>query len=462
MGTPTRIPARSATAVEAWRGPVDVLSLVAAPGRTCPQALTVRGWRVAVADPVAVVTHPAGLDALGRSCGWRAAPEPGAPPFVGGAVGCMTDGCAEQFVDLPWRRDQRAAAAPLPPLWFGVYDSAVCVPPGGEGAWLVAADLPASRRPVADRLADLRGWVAGHGRPPGARRSPPACGARTTRPAVRTSLDEEGHAAGVARVLEWIAAGDLYQLNLTLQVAVPWRRGGLSLARALETATPGSAHAAYQRLPGGVEVVSVSPETFLRTDGARAVTRPIKGTRPRGDGHAADASAARALVASAKDGAEHTMIVDLERNDLGRVCVPGTVRVPDLARLERHPTVWHLTSTVEGRLREDVTLGGLLRATFPSGSVTGAPKRMAVARTRLVEPVRRGVYCGAIGVVTRGLVDLSVAIRTAVVHGRVASYGTGGGIVADSDPGEEWAEAMAKAAAFLAATGARAPDATRR
>lgn len=151
------------------------------------------------------------------------------------------------------------------------------------------------------------------------------------------------------------------------------------------------------------------------------------------------------------------MIVDLERNDLGRVCESGSVHVSELARPEAHPTVWHLTSTVRGRLRADVDIGDLLRATFPSGSVTGAPKRMAVARIGVLEPVRRGVYCGAIGVVSAGLVDLSVAIRTAVLHDGTASYGTGGGIVADSDAGEEWMEAMDKAAAFLRAVNAPVP-----
>jgi para-aminobenzoate synthetase component I len=151
------------------------------------------------------------------------------------------------------------------------------------------------------------------------------------------------------------------------------------------------------------------------------------------------------------------MIVDLERNDLGVVCEPGSVHVSELAALEAHPTVWHLTSTVEGTLRGDVSTSDLLRATFPCGSVTGAPKRMAVCRTTLLEPIRRGAYCGSIGVVASGLVDLSVAIRTAVVGGGVASYGTGGGIVAESTPDAEWEEALAKASGFLAATGAAPP-----
>lgn len=433
---------------------MDALALAGVAGLRFPQVHSVRGWRVVLADPLAVVRDPAALDDLGRSCDWRAAGEPGTPPFVGGAAGCLSDACSAEFVGLPSAQDSRPAFAPLPPLRLGLYDTAVCVPPDGGATLLVAAHLPGlTRRPAEQRLADLRGWVA-------ASRSAPRPAARTVAPVTAAlSLSPSEHAAAVARILGWIGAGDLYQLNLTLQVAVPWTGGGLALARLLEAASPGAAHAAYVRLPGGLEVVSVSPETFLRTDGDRVATRPIKGTRARHDDPARDAASARELEASQKDRAEHIMIVDLERNDLGRVCIPGTVQVPELVALEGHPTVWHLTSTVVGRLREEVGLGGLLRATFPSGSVTGAPKRMAVDRTRLVEPVRRGVYCGALGVVSRGLVDLSVGIRTAVVHDRVASYGTGGAIVADSDPGEEFAEAMVKAAAFLRATNARLPAA---
>jgi para-aminobenzoate synthetase component 1 len=202
-------------------------------------------------------------------------------------------------------------------------------------------------------------------------------------------------------------------------------------------------------------VVSISPETFLRVAGSQITTRPIKGTRPRRDDPVTDRAEAEALERSAKDRAEHVMIVDLERNDLGRICDVATVRVPQLIALERHPTVWHLASTVTGRLRTGTGLVEVLAATFPSGSVTGAPKRMAWERIAALEPVRRGVYCGAIGVVTPGGCDLSVAIRTAVLAEGIASYGTGGGIVADSTPAAEWAEAMDKARAFAIATGAR-------
>lgn len=398
--------------------------------------VTVRGWRLLVADPLAELCS---LDALARyadSIGWRDT-APDGPPFAGGAVGWITDDVSPTLLSLP--PDTRPALFDMPSVRFTVHDWAVAVDPHGRG-WVIGD--------AAQRSALLR-WVTD------SRPHSPAVEARGG--TARCGLSRPAHATQVRRILEWIAAGDLYQANLTFQMQAAWPAPAHELARKLEAATPGASHAAYATVTDHTAIVSVSPETFLRTTGERIITRPIKGTRPRSRNSALDAAYATALRHSDKDHAEHLMIVDLERNDLGRVCVPGTVRVPEYAALDGLPTVWHLTSTVAGCLRDDVGLGEVLAATFPPGSVTGTPKRMAVARTLLLEPVRRGVYCGAIGVVTRGLVDLSVAIRTAIVDGGIASYGTGGGIVADSDPDAEYDEALAKAAAFLTATGATPP-----
>ena len=366
--------------------------------------------------------------------GWRGPARPG-PPFSITAIGLLSDDLSAGLLRLP--PDTRPAVSPVPAVQFGVYDWAVAVAP--DGAAFVVAEH--------DKAEDLVRWLAG------ARPVPP--GTEPISPRTATcGLTRSQHAAAVGRILEWIAAGDLYQANLTLQVAAPWTGSPADLAARLEAATPAAAHAALLNLDDDLAVVSASPETFLRVAGDQLRTRPIKGTRPRGPDARSDQAAGEALLASAKDHAEHVMIVDLERNDLGRVCEPGSVVVPEYAALEGHPTVWHLTSTVTGTLRDGVSLAEVIAATFPPGSVTGTPKRMAVDRTRLLEPVRRGVYCGAIGVIGPGVVDLSVAIRTAVVHGGVASYGTGGGIVADSTPDDEYAEALAKAAAFLRATNA--------
>ena len=208
---------------------------------------------------------------------------------------------------------------------------------------------------------------------------------------------------------------------------------------------------------GDFALVCNSPELFLRVtpqpDGTRrVVTRPIKGTRPNGPG-LTDAMAAE-LLASEKDAAELNMIVDLERNDLGRVCLPGTVRVTRSRAVEAHPTVVHGVATVEGTLRPGVTLPDLLAATFPGGSITGAPKVRAMQVIDELEPTRRGPYCGAIGWVgTDGALELNVAIRTIVCKHGLAHLGVGGGIVADSDPDAEYAETWTKAAAMLDALG---------
>ena len=437
--------AQAAPRLERHHGAVDLLALAASQDGFA-QLLTVRGWRIALFDPLRVVTDLPALAGAGDALRTAPPAPPGAPPFTGGLAGFLSDEPVAAMLGLN-PRDGRPPVAPLPPLAFGLYDTAVCQAPDGS-VWLAAVDVPGeSTAPAASRLERLRALVSEPPRPrddetPGQGR-------------VASTLDADAHASAVRTVRDWIAAGDLYQLNLTTHFTAPWAHGGAALARRLWTATPGAPHAAWLRAPGGAEIVSASPETFLRVDGRRATIRPIKGTRPRGRDAEADRAERLALERSAKDHAEHVMIVDLERNDLGRVAVPGSVTVAELAATEAHPTVWHLTSTVTAELRADVGLGELLAATYPCGSVTGAPKRMAVDRIRALEPVRRGVYCGAIGVIGPGMVDLSVAIRTAVVHDDRAHYGAGGGIVADSDPAQEWQEVLHKAEAFFSAVNGR-------
>ena len=408
----------------------DLLGLSCDPGLRLPAVITVAGWRLLVADPVERLTTLAQLDEFAQHVGWRN-PPPAGPPFATAAVGYIGSEAGPHLLRL--EPDARPDIAPLAPLHFGVYEWAVAVAPDG-GGWVVG---------TRERVAELRRWIE--------TRIPTAVEDEVSGRRATTGMSRAAHAGAVEQILDWIAAGDLYQANLTFQVATPWAASPQELARRLGEATPDAAHAALLVLDGAA-VVSASPETFLRIAGDAIVTRPIKGTRPRHGDPVLDRAAGAALLDSAKDAAEHVMIVDLERNDLGRVCEPGSVVVPEYAALEGHPTVWHLTSTVRGRLRDDALLSDVVTATFPPGSVTGTPKRMAVSRTALLEPVRRGVYCGAIGMISRGVVDLSVAIRTAVVHDGIASYGTGGGIVADSQPDAEYEEALAKAAAFLRAT----------
>jgi para-aminobenzoate synthetase component 1 len=272
-------------------------------------------------------------------------------------------------------------------------------------------------------------------------------------PAARSSLTREQYTARVERILEHIRAGDCYQVNLTRTLEWDTAPDPLALFGALTVRGP-APHATLLRVPlasGTAAVASASPERFLSWNGTSVETRPIKGTAPVAD----------ALVHSAKDHAENVMIVDLARNDLGRVCRAGSIHVPALCATERHPGLAHLVSTVHGERRDDVGLGALLRATFPAASITGAPKPRVLQIIEDLEPVRRGVYCGALGWIdtARNEGDLAVAIRTfTVAHGRT-TLGVGGGIVADSDHEREWDETCLKARRLLRATGASEPDA---
>ena len=264
-----------------------------------------------------------------------------------------------------------------------------------------------------------------------------------------SNLDRASFEAGVRAIVALVEAGECYQVNLTRQLTWDHPADAVALHRALAIGNP-APHAGLFVLPrpGGdpIAVVGASPERFLAWNGAEVETRPIKGT-------GTDASR---LGASVKDRAENLMIVDLARNDLGRVCEYGSIHVSGLFDLEQHPGLWHLVSTVRGRRRADVGLGGLIRAMFPPASVTGAPKPRVMQAIEDLEPVRRGIYCGATGWIDtqRDQGDLAVAIRTFAVASGTTTLGVGGGIVADSDPGAEWRETELKAARLLAAAGA--------
>jgi para-aminobenzoate synthetase component 1 len=265
-----------------------------------------------------------------------------------------------------------------------------------------------------------------------------------------SSLDRPAFEAGVRTIVALIEAGDCYQVNLTRRLTCARPADPVALWCALETGNP-APHATFVRTGAevagvDVAVVSASPERFLRVEGRRVETRPIKGT----------AVSPAWLRASEKDRAENVMIVDLARNDLGRVCEPGSVTVPGLCELEPHPGLVHLVSTVRGTLRDEVGFGGLLRATFPPASITGAPKPRVLQAIEDLEPVRRGVYTGAVGWVDtmRDRADLAVAIRTFTVTPAGTELGVGGGITADSDPAAEWRETELKAARLLAVAGA--------
>jgi para-aminobenzoate synthetase component 1 len=256
----------------------------------------------------------------------------------------------------------------------------------------------------------------------------------------RSSLDRAAFMAGVDSIRGSIAAGDVYQVNLTRRLSLPRPAGDIAaLGAALAIGNP-APYSAVVRVPErGLAVASASPERFLSRSGRRIWSSPIKGTAPTPE------------QLTDKDRAENVMIVDLVRNDFGRVCEYGSVQVPALWSVEHAPGLVHLVSTVEGTLRPGLGWADAIDATFPPGSVTGAPKLAAIDHIRRLEPVPRGVYCGAVGWVDadRAEGDLNVAIRTFWADEAELHLGTGGGITWDSDPAGEWAETELKARNLL-------------
>jgi para-aminobenzoate synthetase component 1 len=326
----------------------------------------------------------------------------------------------------------RAGTRDTPDLWLGAYP-AVARWFGDEHDVVGSSD---AARALTDAIAT----------PPRTNAAAPIIGELVA------DDDGDAHRARVSRILEYIAAGDVYQVNLARRLVAPIERDGdhLAIYRALDAVAPAPYGALIEA--DGVTVVSGSPECFLatRADG-RIETRPIKGTRRRTGDPARDAALAAELASATKDGAEHLMIVDLERNDLGRVAIDGSVAVDRLNYIVELPHLYHAVSRVSAALRPDVGIAALLRATFPGGSITGAPKVRAMQIIDELEPAWRGPYCGAIGYFGADTVELSIAIRIATIVARELRIHVGGGIVADSDPSAELAETDDKAAGWRAA-----------
>ncbi len=287
--------------------------------------------------------------------------------------------------------------------------------------------------------------------------------ARSDAPYLASNLTREQFIACVERVQRYIRAGDIYQVNVAQRLSAPTQFSGWELFNRLLEVSP-APFAAFLDC-GELQIASSSPELFLRLSGSHITTRPIKGTRPRSADATRDAQLTYELQTSAKEMSELVMITDLLRNDLGRVCEYGSVQVPELVRLERYPQVQHLVSTVEGRLRADVTHFAALAACFPGGSITGAPKFRAMEIIDELEPVTRGPYCGCHGYLGFNRESqLSITIRTAVRTPEKTFFHVGAGIVADSVPAAEYDETLTKARGFLAALElpASTPDSPRR
>jgi para-aminobenzoate synthetase component 1 len=362
-------------------------------------------------------------------------PDPDAPPFQGGMIGFFGYDLAPRIERLPRRRPRESR---LPDIRMALYDTAVTVDVHSGQVELWAWDLTGEGRSAA--LRRCHAWqrkldqaVLGPDRPISLSRL-----GRLT-----SSFERRAYLQAVRRVLEYIAAGDVFQVNLSQKFTARGRPEPLDIYLKLRSKSPAPL-GAFLRW-NDLAVISASPELFFQTSGSLIETRPIKGTRPRGLARAEDARLAGELRESAKDRAELTMIVDLERNDLGRVCRYGSVLVRDHLRVESFAQVHHLVATVEGTLRSGARPVEILRAVFPGGSITGAPKIRAMEIIDELEPTRRSLYTGSIGYFSRGGTSaFNIAIRTILVEGDSASYQVGGGIVAESDPNAEYAETLAK------------------
>lgn len=274
--------------------------------------------------------------------------------------------------------------------------------------------------------------------------------------AVNSNFSKKAYLAAIEEIQEQIRCGNTYQTNLTRQLSavLPVELSPQIIFSRLRRDHP-APFSAFITRPGST-VISASPERFIRVNGRNISTSPIKGTRPRGRNAADDAALRSELLASEKDRAENTMIVDLLRNDIGRVCEFGSVSVAKLCEIEEHPTFFHLVSTIEGQLREDTKFSELLRAVFPCGSITGAPKISTMKIIDEIEPADRGLSMGAIGYhvpaswgTNLATFDLNVAIRTMVIRDGTATFNVGGGIVIDSEPDNEWDETVTKATALM-------------
>jgi len=385
---------------------------------------------------------------------------PAGVPFLGGAVGYFGYDLCHFIERLPSTAidDLR-----LPESCLALYDTVLAFDQLEKKAYIVATGFPEMEegqrlRRARMRLEETKDWlhaasVTQGTSVPGSR----ILGESEFEPkresqeiTLKSNFTPEEYMRAVNRVREYIAAGDVFQVNLSQRFEADLKISAFELHKRLRAVNP-APFSSYLNFPE-VTIVSASPERFLKVQSDLVETRPVKGTRPRGRNSVEDERLADELTHSAKDRAENLMIVDLERNDLGRVCRYGTVKVTELAILETFPTVFHLTSTVTGRLRRGKSNIDLLKATFPGGSITGAPKVRAMEIIDEIEPTRRSVYTGSIGYLGFNEdMDINIVIRTFLIKGGKAYFQVGGGIIYDSDPEAEYVETLDKARALIRA-----------
>ncbi|MBI3648569.1 MAG: anthranilate synthase component I family protein [Actinobacteria bacterium] len=378
----------------------------------------------------------------------------GLPPLTGGLMGYLAYEAADLLDGHPAPAPD---SAPCPPVGLLVVDRAVVFDHWRQRLLLVAHMARGGYDSGVAALEELAAKIAGAppvplaptvqdatpARPPPGRADPVG-------PAGESNMQDQRYREVVSTFKEHILAGDIYQAVPSRRVSFPAPDGGYPIYRRLRVTNP-APYMFFLRMLG-MELAGSSPEPLVRVEGRRVSTRPIAGTRPRGATEVRDRLLEHELLADPKEQAEHAMLVDLARNDIGRVCAPGTVRTTELMQVERFSKVMHIVSTVEGDLRYDMEPLDALAVTFPAGTVTGAPKRRAMELIAEHEPTARGPYAGAVGYLTfAGDLDFCITIRTVVVAGGLAHVQTGAGIVADSDPEAELAETKAKAAALLPA-----------
>lgn len=391
---------------------------------------------------------------------------PDLPPFQGGIAGLFSYDLGRALELLPQTRFDEFQA----PEWaIGSYDWVISFDHYLNRAWIVSTgweknagsriNTDRARSRLAGVLNTLRRAVQSHWQPqkaPFPRHRDIQPGKLAPQyplpdfPGVTSNFDRMSYEAAVRRAIDYIHAGDCFQVNLSQRLLAPLNKHPLELYHRLRTLNP-APFAGYFDL-GDFQILSASPERFLRVWNGDVETRPIKGTRPRGKTTKEDENFIRELAANPKDRAENVMIVDLLRNDLGKVCEYGSVRVPHVCEVESFQYVHHLVSEVRGKLRSGIGPLDLLAATFPGGSVTGAPKVRAMEIIAELEPTARGPYCGCLGWIGfDGSADTNILIRSFTVGRGWVQFPVGGGIVADSDPAREYEETLHKAAGLLQA-----------
>jgi len=351
-------------------------------------------------------------------------------PFMGGGVGYLGYDLNHFVEKLP---DNTKDDLKFPDLYFAFYNQFMTIDHSSRKMWEITLDNIKANNLTCTCLQNIQ------------------CHSYNTdkTPILKSNFGKAEYLNAIRRVKKYIFDGDIYQANLSQRFEMPFNKRPLELFQTLQKINPAPFSALLK--PGDNQtIISSSPERFLKVNNGWVETRPIKGTRPRGKTKSQDNRLKKELFHSIKDNAELAMIVDMERNDLGRVCKYGSVKVTQHKVLETYPTLHHLVATVKGKLDKQYDLVDVIKATFPGGSITGAPKIRAMQIIDELEPTKRNVYTGAIGYIGfDGSMDLSIAIRIIMLNGNKAYYQVGGGIVADSDPASEYEETLTKGKALM-------------